>query len=429
MSKWLLKGGRVVDPAADVDDVLDVLVDGSKIGAIKRGIKVSGAEVVDARGKIVSPGFVDMHVHLREPGREDEETIETGARAAIRGGFTSICCMPNTNPVVDDASVVEQIKDLAKQSPVRVHPVAAITQGLGGKELTEMGELVRQGAVAFSDDGRCLQSARVMRRALDYVKMFDTPLIIHAEDESLSKKGQMNEGYYSTLLGLKGIPTQAEEVIVARDIKLAELTGGKIHIAHVSTQGSVELIGEAKKKGISVTCEVTPHHLVLTDEALVDYDTNLKVNPPLRSDQDQKALIEGLRDGIIDAIASDHAPHAAHEKEQEFDYAPFGMIGLETTLALVLTRLVNEKAISLKQAMGKLTAGPAEILGLEAGTVSVGSRADITIFDTKKDVTVDAGKFESKSKNSPFVGWKLKGSIEHVFVGGKLVLKEGKLVR
>jgi len=420
----LIQGGRVIDPANNIDDTLDVLIENGKIEAVGKHL-AADAEVIDASGMIVAPGLVDMHVHLRDPGRTDEETVETGLRAAAKGGFTSIACMPNTDPVTDSASVVEYIQRQAKDAGFgNVFPIGAITHGLAGERLSEMGELIQAGAVGFSDDGKCVMNSQLMRRALEYTRMWGKPVISHAEDELLARNGQINEGYWSTVLGLKGIPSAAEEVIIARDIILAELTGGKLHIAHLSTAGSLDLVKRAKEHGVNVTCEVTPHHLILTDENLQGYDTNFKVNPPLRTAADIEALRKGLKDGIIDAIASDHAPHARHEKEMEFDYAPFGMIGLETTLGLILTELVDGGVLSLGGAIAKMSAGPSRILGIPKGSLGIGGDADLIVIDTNAILEVSANKFESKSINSPYVGRTLKGVVKDVFTAGEPVIKD-----
>lgn len=420
----MIQGGRVIDPANNIDDTLDVLIENGKIEAVGKHL-AADAEVIDASGMIVAPGLVDMHVHLRDPGRTDEETVETGLRAAAKGGFTSIACMPNTDPVTDSASVVEYIQRQAKDAGFgNVFPIGAITHGLAGERLSEMGELIQAGAVGFSDDGKCVMNSQLMRRALEYTRMWGKPVISHAEDELLARNGQINEGYWSTVLGLKGIPSAAEEVIIARDIILAELTGGKLHIAHLSTAGSLDLVKRAKEHGVNVTCEVTPHHLILTDENLQGYDTNFKVNPPLRTAADIEALRKGLKDGIIDAIASDHAPHARHEKEMEFDYAPFGMIGLETTLGLILTELVDGGVLSLGGAIAKMSAGPSRILGIPKGSLGIGGDADLIVIDTNAILEVSANKFESKSINSPYVGRTLKGVVKDVFTAGEPVIKD-----
>jgi dihydroorotase len=420
--KLLIKGGRVVDPANNVDEVLDLLIEKGKIKNLAKRIEDKQAKVIKAGGKVVVPGLIDMHTHLREPGREDEETIETGTRAAASGGFTSIACMANTEPVVDNQSIVKFIIDKAeKEGLVNVFPVGAITKGLKGEELAEIGELKKAGVVAISDDGEPLMNSEVMRRALEYSKMFALPIISHPEDKNLSAGGVMNEGYISTILGFKGIPPQAEEVMVARDLILAEMIGGNLHFAHLSTRGSVELVREAKARGVKVTSEATPHHFTLTDEEVRSFDTDTKVNPPLRTEEDVKAVKQGLREGVIDTIATDHAPHSFEEKNVEYDYAPFGVVGLETALPLVITELVEKKALSLKKAIAKLTINPAKILGIDKGTLARGKDADVTIIDLKKEIIVAPDKFKSKSKNSPFKNRKLRGTVVMTIVKGKLL--------
>ncbi len=397
-----------------------------RIVEIGKGLSASkGLSVIDVSEKIVVPGLVDMHVHLREPGREDEETIKSGAAAAAKGGFTAIICMANTKPPVDNATVVDMIRDkAADESVVKVWPVGAITKGLKGQELAEMADMHEAGAIGFSDDGRSVMDSEVMRRVLEYSKMLKVPVIIHAEDSNLAGQGQINEGYYSTLLGMKGIPGASEEVIIARDLRLAELAKAKIHVTHISTKKSVELIRQAKKSGVKVSCDVTPHHLVLSDADLVSYDTNLKVKPPLRKREDIEALKEGLEDDTIDAIASDHAPHAPQEKECEFEYAAFGMIGLETSLSLMMTYLVNEGMLSIEKLVTKMSCNPAMLLGLDkqgCGTLRVDTSADITVLDDKAKVKVEVNKMVSKSKNSPFDGYKLVGRSVMTMVDGRIV--------
>ncbi len=422
----LIEGGRVIDPANKVDDVLDVLIEDGRIAAV--GPKHSARDaappdrVLEARGKVVCPGFVDLHVHLREPGREDKETIATGTRAAARGGFTSVCCMPNTHPVNDNQSVTEFILDRAKrEGSVNVFPVGAITKGQQGEELAEIGELVRAGCVAISDDGRPVMNAEIMRRALEYASMFGVPVIQHAEDLHLTGKGVMHEGLVSTELGMRGIPAASEAIIVARDILLAELTGSHYHVAHITTAEALRLVRDAKGKGLRVTCEVCPHHFALTDEAVRTFSTNAKMSPPLRSARHLEALKVGLRDGTIDAIATDHAPHTIQEKEQEFDYAPNGIIGLETAFGLTMTMLVEGEVLTLSQAIARLTCEPARIFNLPKGTLSVGADADVTILDPAREWVVDVRRFASKSRNSPFHGWKLRGEVLATIVGGKVV--------
>ncbi|MBI2457615.1 MAG: dihydroorotase [candidate division NC10 bacterium] len=422
----LIEGGRVIDPANKVDAVLDLWIEDGRIAALGPQPPVRNApppdRVLDARGKVVCPGFVDLHVHLREPGREDKETIATGTRAAARGGFTSVCCMPNTNPVNDNQSVTEFILDRArKEGAVNVFPVGAITKGQQGEELAEIGELVRAGCLAISDDGKPVMNAEIMRRALEYAGMFSIPVIQHAEDLHMTGKGVMHEGLVSTDLGLGGIPAASEAVIVARDILLAELTGSHLHVAHVSTAEAIRLIREAKAKGLHVTCEVTPHHFAVTDEAVRSFSTNAKMSPPLRSSRHVEAIKAGLTDGTIDAIATDHAPHTVQEKEQEFDYAPNGIIGLETAFGLAMTVLVEGEVLTLNQAIARLTSEPARIFNLPKGTLSVGADADVTILDPTREWVVDVRKFASKSRNSPFHGWKLRGEVLATIVGGKVV--------
>jgi dihydroorotase len=409
--KLLLKGARVFDPSVKLDRAADLFVaDGvlQKIGRFDQD--ASDILVINAKGKTVIPGLFDMHVHLREPGREDEETVASGCRAAAAGGFTEMACMPNTQPPVDNRSQVEFILDRASGQPVRVHPVACITRGQHGEELTEMGELVRAGAAAFSDDGKPVEKAVLLRRALEYAGMFGKPVIEHCEDRSLSENGVMHEGWVSTSLGLRGIPSIAEEVMVARDLLVAEYTGGMLHIAHVSTQGSVRLIREAKSRGVRVTAETCPHYLVLTDEAVRQYDTQAKMNPPLRSESDRREVIAGLKDGTIDAVATDHAPHAVHEKDVEFDAAPFGILGLETAVGLMWTELVRTKTLSLEDVVRLMSAAPRKILGLPGVQISEGSQANWTLIDSDLEWTVDADRFQSQSRNTPFHGRKCTGA-------------------
>lgn len=421
----LIKNGRVIDPASHLDKVVDIYLERGKFSRIGKNLKVSSTKTIDARGKLVFPGLIDMHTHLREPGREDEETIISGSKAAAHGGFTTICCMPNTEPPIDNAATVNYVVEESKRAYVNVLPIATITRGREGKELSEMAELKKCGAVGFSDDGSSVKNALLMRRALEYSLMLDVPLIPHCEDEDLAGGGSMNESYSSTKLGLKGIPPQAEEVVVFRDILLAELTGARIHIAHVSTKESVRHVLEAKKRGVRVSCEVTPHHFTLSEEVACSYDTNTKVNPPLRSPQDIRALKKALQDGTIEVIASDHAPHLSTEKEWEYEQAPFGMIGLETTLPLVMQELVEKKILSLSEAIAKLTINPARILGLNKGKISKGMIADLTIFDPKVKWQLKPEDIVSLSKNTPFLGWNFSGKVTHTIVGGKVVMEEG----
>lgn len=427
--KLLVKGGKVIDPANNISAVVDILVDAGKIAAVGKNIKADGAEIIDAKGKYVVPGFIDIHVHLREPGLEAKETIATGTRAAAMGGFTSVACMPNTKPIIDNQALIEFIKTrAAAEGAVNVYPIGAITKSSEGKELAEIGDMKLAGAVAISDDGHPVMNAQVMRLAMEYAKMFDLPVISHCEDLNLVAEGVMNEGFYSTVYGLKGISRAAEETMVARDIMLAELTGARAHIAHISTVGSVELIRNAKEKGIKVTAEATPHHFTLTDEAVGEYDTSTKVNPPLRTREDVAAIKEGLCNGIIDIIATDHAPHTIEEKDVEFNYAPFGMVGLETAVGLAFTELVGPGILSTEELVRKMSLNPARLLGLPKGHLSVGADADITVIDPKFEETVDVNKFASKGKNSPFAGRRLKGLPVMTIVGGKIVMKDRNLL-
>jgi dihydroorotase len=424
----LIEGGRVIDPANQRDGLFDVLIEDGRIAEVREpgGERKAGApradRVFDARGKVVCPGFVDIHVHLREPGREDMETIATGTRAAARGGFTSVCCMANTTPVNDNQSVTDFILDRARRDgAVNVFPIGAISKGLQGEELAEIGELVSAGCVAISDDGKAVMNAELMRRALEYSLMFGIPVIQHAEDVHLTGKGVMHEGRVSAELGLKGIPAASEAVIVARDLLLAELTGGRYHVAHVSTAEAVQLVREAKARGVAVTCEAAPHHFALSDEAVQSFDTNVKMSPPLRSARHLAALKAALADGTVDAIATDHAPHTIQDKEQEFDYAANGIVGLETAFGLTQTVLVDGGVLSLPQAIAKLSGEPARIFRLSKGTLAVGADADVTVVDPVREWVVDLKRFASKSRNSPFHGWKLRGQVLATIVGGRVV--------
>lgn len=423
----LIKGGRVLDPASNLDEVCDVFIKEGKVRKITRNINLSCSELIDASDRIIIPGLIDIHTHLREPGREDEETIESGTRAAARGGFTTVCCMPNTDPPIDDPSLVKFIYEQAKnKGVVEVLPIATITKNREGQELSPMGRLKKAGAIAFSDDGTWVTNSALMRRALEYVKMLSLPIISHCEDKSLSAEGVMNEGYFSTVTGLAGIPKEAEEIAIFRDLTLAKMTDSSLHLAHVSTANSVRLIRKAKKMGIKVTAEVTPHHLTLIDERVTDFDTNTKVNPPFRSREDIKSLKEGLVDNTIDAIATDHAPHTVEGKERDYQEAPFGIIGLETALSLVLREVVEQKVLSLMQAVAKLTVNPARILGIDRGEIREGVKANITIFNPGKSWIVKGEEFLSQSRNSPFLGWKLPGKVEWTIVGGKVVYRSEK---
>ncbi|HEY3197126.1 MAG TPA: dihydroorotase [Nitrospirales bacterium] len=417
----LIRSGRVIDPGR-VDGPADLLVKDGKIAEIGRNLKApGGVEVLEASGKLVLPGFVDLHVHLREPGFEYKETIKTGTAAAAAGGFTSICCMPNTNPVNDTRAVTEFVLDRAKKAQsVNVFPIGAITKGSDGKELAEYGDLRAAGCVAVSDDGRPVMNSMVMRRALEYARAFDLPVVDHCECKHLSEGGVAHEGVVATELGLQGIPSAAEDVMVARNIELAEQTGGRLHMAHLSTAGSVRMVREAKSRGLRVTAEACPHHFILTEEAIREYNTNAKMNPPLRTRKDVEAIKAGLKDGTIDAIATDHAPHAAHEKQREFEYAPFGIVGLETALGLSLL-LVEEGVLTLEQMVRALTSGPAQAFGLAKGSLAVGADADITIVDADMQWIVEPETFRSRGRNTPFGGWKLKGRVVNTLVSGRMI--------
>ncbi|APC08002.1 dihydroorotase [Neomoorella thermoacetica] len=425
----LIKGGRVIDPARNLDGRQDILIEGEKITTLAANLEApAGARVIDAGGMIVTPGLIDMHVHLREPGYEQKETIASGTRAAAAGGFTAVACMANTNPVADSASVIYFIKEKARQEGVvRVYPVGALSKGLEGKEIAEIGDLAAAGAVAISDDGRPVMNALVMRHALEYAKMFNLPVISHCEDEALANDGLMHEGLVATILGLRGIPAAAEEVMVARDLILAELTGGRLHLAHVSTAGSVRLLKEARARGVRVTAEATPHHLCLTDMLVESYDTSTKVNPPLRPAGDVAAVAAALAAGDIDVIASDHAPHADEDKDVEYDYAPFGMVGLETAVPLVVTELILPGKLTWQQAIKSWTANPARILNIPGGSLVPGGVADVTIIDPDMEKEVDVNEFYSRGHNSPLQGRKLKGWPVLTIVGGRVVMENGKI--
>jgi len=421
----LIKKGRLINPATNYDAVVDILIEGGKIKKIAPKINQSGAELLDATNKVVVPGLIDMHTHLRQPGREDEETIESGTRAAAKGGFTTICCMPNTDPPIDDPSLVEFIYQEAEtRGSVEVLPIAAISKARAGKDLSPMGRLKKAGVVAFSDDGDWVVNSHLMRRALEYVKMLNLPLVSHCEDGKLSQDGVMNEGYTSTILGLKGMPREAEEVALFRDLILCQMTESLLHVAHLSTADGVEFIRKAKASGVRVTTEVTPHHFTLTDREVKSFDTNTKVNPPLRGEDDLEALKEGLKDGTVDVIATDHAPHLVEEKEKEYNAAPFGIIGLETALGLVIKELVQTGTLTLMGAIAKLTINPARILRINRGLIKEGARANLTIFDLEKKWLVTEDEFFSKSQNSPFLGWELPGKVEWTIVGGKVVYQD-----
>jgi dihydroorotase len=448
MAALLIIGGRVVDPANNFDSITDVLIIAGKISAVGQNLSApKEIEKFDAKGKIVCPGLIDLHVHLREPGQTAKENLATGTAAAARGGFTSVVCMPNTSPTIDNSGTVALIHERAEnEGVVNVFVAGAITKDIAGEELAPTGSLKKAGVVAITDDGHCVQNNELMRRACEYAKMFDLPVFDHCQDYSLVTDGVMHEGYWSTALGLRGWPAAGEEMIVARNILLAELTGAKIHCQHLSAAGSVALIREAKKRGVSISGEACPHHFVLTDGAIAgsdkfwngdgkiladsqndelpswpNYDTNFKMNPPLRSAKDREAILEGLADGTIEILCSDHAPHCDYEKEVEFDYAPFGITGLETELALSLMQLVHTHKISLSDLIAKFTVNPARLLNLNKGTLSAGADADVTVLDSDCEWTFQPEESASKSKNSPFFGWKLKGKAVATIVAGKKV--------
>ena len=428
--KLLLKGGRVVDPATSRDGEFDVLVEDGTISRIGKSLPAEGATVFEiARGWIVAPGLVDMHVHLREPGQEHKETMATGVRSAVAGGFTAVACMPNTDPVNDHPGITELIlKRGAAAGLARVYPIGAVSIGSRGEQLAELGAQTAAGCVAFTDDGRPVASALLMRRALEYASMLDVAIIDHCEDPSLKGDGVAHEGFHAARLGLRGIPAAAESIMVERDVSLAELTGGRFHVAHMSVRQSLRAVRDGKARGVKVTCEVAPHHFVLTDELLespVRYDTNVKMNPPLREAADRDAMIEGIVDGSVDVIATDHAPHHADEKLVEFDRAPFGIVGLETCVPLVFDRLVHTGRITIKRAIELLSTHPARILKLPGGSLAEGAPADITVLAPDAQVEISAAALMSKSKNTPFDGWVLKGAAAATIVGGTVVFQRG----
>jgi dihydroorotase len=423
--RLLIKNGYIIDPAQGVNTGRSLLIEeGRIVGSSSHGDPIpSDTEVFDATGLIVAPGFIDMHVHLREPGQEYKETIASGTAAAVAGGFTTVCAMPNTSPVNDNAAVTRFVIEQAQRAGFAdVLPIGSITKNSEGTELAEMGEMKDAGIVAVSDDGRPVPNAGIMRRAMEYARGFDLPLIDHCEDKSLARGGTMHEGHWSIVLGMGGLPAAAEEVDAIRDCALAELTGARMHLAHVSTRGALQAVRRAKNNGLALTCEVAPHHWTLTDEAVQDYDTNTKMSPPLRSRDHLDAILEGIRDGTVDAIASDHAPHHADEKELEFDQAPFGIVGLETSIGLALDRLVNEGIISLERLVELCSTNPARILKLQdRGTLVTGARADVTIVDPVMAWTFDASRSKSKSRNTPFNGYRFRGGVVATLVAGRLL--------
>ncbi|HSL24252.1 MAG TPA: dihydroorotase [Vicinamibacterales bacterium] len=423
MTRRMLKGGHVIDPRQGLNGPADVLIEGERIARIGKDLPVGDAAVLEVpRGWIVTPGLIDMHVHLREPGQEHKETVATGTAAAVAGGFTAVACMPNTDPVNDHAAITELIlRKAAEARQARVYPVGAVSRGSKGEQLADIAELRRAGCVAVSDDGKPVATALLMRRALEYAGMFGMPVIDHCEDPSLKADGVAHEGYEASALGLRGIPAAAEEIMVARDVTLAALANARVHIAHMSVRGSLRAVRDGKARGVRVTCEVTPHHLVLTDAALKGYDTNVKMNPPLREEADRDALIEGLADGSIDAIATDHAPHHYDEKLVEFDRAPFGIVGLETAVPLVFDRLVHAGRITLPRLVELLSSNPARILNVPGGTLAEGSAADVTLLVPDMRTTVAAALLRSRSKNTPFDGWTLRGGVGATLVAGRIV--------
>ena len=422
----IFKGGRVVDPASNRDGSFDLQIDGDRIARIGRDLPVDGARVIELPGSwIIAPGLIDIHVHLREPGQEHKETIASGTASAVAGGFTAVACMPNTEPVNDHAGITQFIlKKAAEASLARVYPIGAVSLGSKGEQLAELGEQKAAGCIAFSDDGRPVATALLMRRALEYAGMIGAPIVDHCEDPSLKGDGVAHEGYYASALGLRGIPGVAESLMVERDVSLAGLTGSHVHIAHMSARESLRAVRAGKERGVRVTCEVAPHHFTLTDEMLdgpVKYDTNLKMNPPLRERADRDAMLEGLADGTIDVIATDHAPHHADEKMVEFDRAPFGIVGLETGLSLVFDRLVHGGRVSVRRAIELLSTNAAAVMKIPGGTLTEGEAADVTIIDPDRNVTIDAAALKSRSKNTPFHGWALRGGVMMTIVGGRIV--------
>jgi len=425
--RLLLKGGRVVDPSQGLDGERDVLLADGVVAEVGARLAPRGAQVLDVSGLVVCPGFIDLHTHLREPGREDKETVATGTRAAAAGGFTAVCAMPNTDPVNDSSATTRALLERARSDAVvRVYPIGAITKGSKGEELAEYGDLRESGCVALSDDGRPVASARVMRRALEYARAFDLTVVDHCEEPTLSERASMNEGPVSTVLGLRGAPGAAEAIVVERNVLLAGLTGGKVHIAHLSTASSVDAVRRGKARGVRVTAEATPHHLLLTDQAVKEsgYDTATKMNPPLRCDEDRRAVVEGLRDGTIDCIATDHAPHTVDDKRVEYDQAAFGVVGLETAVALCLDRLVSAGVLDLARLVALLSHRPARVFGLPGGSLATGMPADVTVLDLRRRREVDPARFHSKGRNTPFAGWILEGGPALTIVGGRVVWKD-----
>lgn len=426
--KVLLKGGRVMNPAVDFDETADVLIENGKVAKIAKDIPTDDADVYDVTGKLVTPGLIDLHVHFREPGQEAKEDFESGSKAAVAGGFTTVATMPNTNPVVDSAALVRSLKKRAEDvARCHVEIIGAVTKGQQGKELAELGDMVQAGAVAFSDDGHFDPTAKVLLNAYDYLHAFDKVIINHEEETSLVEDGVMNEGHRSAMLGMKGRPTVAEDIAVARDVLLAEYAGARVHVAHMSSARAVDIVRQAKKRGVRVTAEVTPQHLTMTDDCVNLYDSSTKINPPLRTQADCDALLAGLKDGTIDAIVTDHSPHAQEEKDREYMFAPSGFPGLETSLGVMLTDLYHAGKLDLKTIISKMTWEPAKVFKLDAGTLNVGSAADITVIDPDKEWVVDAKNFYTKGSHSPFLGRKFKGKAVMTFVDGKMMMRDGKV--
>ncbi len=420
--RLVLAGGRILDPSQDLDREGDLVIEDGRIDGIVAPGTGQGDEVRDVRGRLVTPGLIDIHVHLREPGFEYKEDIQSGTRAAAAGGFTAVCCMPNTNPAIDTAAVVRQIIERAEQvGSARVYPIASLTRNMGQDQLSEIADLKAAGACAISDDAFPIQNAETMRRGMEYCAQFDLVLMTHNEDKALTAGGAMNEGYTATVMGVPGIPRVAEDIASARNILLARLTGCRLHLLHISTAGTVELLRRAKADGVGVTGETAPHYWALTDLACEGYNTDAKMNPPLRTPEDQDAVRQGLADGTIDCIATDHAPHAPYEKEREFDQAPFGILGLETAFGLTYTHLVRPGVLSLPEAIARLSTIPARILGLPGGSLAGGSPADVSVFDLEREVTIEPGSIKSKSCNTPFLGWTLQGVPLFTVVGGRVI--------
>lgn len=427
--KLLLKSGRVVNPATNFNDMVDILIEDEKIVKIGADLQSDDAEIFDATGLIIAPGLIDMHVHLREPGQEAKEDIGSGTRAAAAGGITTVACMPNTSPVIDNSVLVQGIAQRAQQDGVvKVKVVGALSKGQEGKELAEIGDMLEAGAVAITDDGHYVDSAKLLMNGLDYIARYDLPIISHAEDNTLTEDGVMHEGAVSAMLGMKGRPAVAEDIAVSRDILLAEYTNARIHIAHISSKGAVELVRQAKKRGVKVTAEVTPHHLTLTDEEIKNFNVAAKVCPPLRSQDHVQAMIEGLKDGTIDAIVTDHSPHAFEEKDREFKFAPNGFTGMETSLGVILTNLYHTGIMTIDEIIEKMSVAPAKILKLDAGNIEIGKIADLTVIDTEKTWKVDSNKFYSRGKFTPYDGVELKGKAVATIVNGKIVMENGIIV-